>query len=100
MPKHIDAHVYAPGNLRPEKRRVIGCDAAAVMHIVAKDRSIPGSAIVKLVDDGTTVAMFAVIPKGPVRVNDRDAELLIRERDYAKRARMLAEVVRSALCRG
>lgn len=97
MPKNLDAHVYPPGSLRPEKRRLDISDSAVAMHQLSRRDAVPGCSLVKLVQDGVVVSHFIVTAKGPSRVNAEEAARIITTREPDKRSRLLSELIRGQL---
>lgn len=97
--KHLDAHIYPSGVLRPTKVRVAGFDPVVAMHQMATDDAVPPHAVVLLVTEGEVVSRFVRTSKGPLRLNEQEATLLTRERDPGKRMRSLGVIARAATCR-
>jgi len=70
------------------------------MHTVSRDGAVPRCAVVHLVAAGGDVLhRFAVTPKGPARLNSKESDGLIKERDPARRMRLLSEIVRDGMSR-
>ena len=100
MPKALDAHIYAPGSQKAVKHRLQTADPAVAMHVVSRDVGVPRCAVVHLVAAGGDVLhRFAVTPKGPARLSARESDCLIKERDPARRMRLLSEIIRDGFVR-